>query len=78
MAMTLDEAVWQDDDRMSGAVCFRGTRLPVSILFDYLTGGHPVEDFIRDYEADPAQVRAVLDACHQLLLADVGDREKSA
>lgn len=34
--MTLEEALWQDDDRMSGAVCFRGTRIPVSILFEHL------------------------------------------
>ena len=27
--MTLEEAVWVDPDRMSGAPCFRGSRLPV-------------------------------------------------
>jgi uncharacterized protein (DUF433 family) len=34
--MTLEEAVWQDPDRLSGAVCFRGTRVPIRSLFDHL------------------------------------------
>jgi uncharacterized protein (DUF433 family) len=31
-----EDLIWQDSDRMSGAVCFYGTRIPVSFLFDYL------------------------------------------
>ena len=36
--VTLEEAVWVDPDRMSGAPCFRGSRLPVQQLFDWLAG----------------------------------------
>ena len=39
MGTKLQDALWQDPVRMSGAVCFRGTRIPVSILFDYLHAG---------------------------------------
>ena len=31
--MTLEEAVWVDTDRMSGAPCFQGSQLPVRQLF---------------------------------------------
>ena len=37
--MTLEEAVWIDSGRMSGAPCFRSTRLPVQQLFDWLADG---------------------------------------
>ena len=30
--MTLEQAVWADPGRMSGAPCFRGSRLPVRSL----------------------------------------------
>ena len=43
--MTLEEALWQDLERMSGTVCFRGTRITVSILFDYLQLGDLVDFF---------------------------------
>ena len=37
--MALAQAVWVDPARMSGAPCFRGTRLPVQQLFDWLSDG---------------------------------------
>ena len=40
--MSLEEAVWLDPARMSGVPCFRGTRLPVQQLFDWLEGGIPL------------------------------------
>jgi len=33
--MKIDQAPWQDPDRMSGALRFRDTRIPVPILVDY-------------------------------------------
>ena len=38
--------VWTDPERMGGTPCFRGTRVPVSTLFDYLEGGHDLEIFL--------------------------------
>ena len=37
--MTLEQAVWVDPGRMSGVPCFRGSRLPVQQLFDWLADG---------------------------------------
>ena len=59
-AMTLEEAVWIDPGRMSGTPCFRGTRLPVQQLFDWLADGVPLDEFVRDFEIDPRAAAAVL------------------
>jgi uncharacterized protein (DUF433 family) len=38
--------VWINRQRMSGAPCFAGTRVPLKNLFDYLEGGDPLEEFL--------------------------------
>lgn len=34
---------------LSGAPAFNGTRVPVKALFDYLAGGHPLDEFLLDF-----------------------------
>ena len=41
--------VWTDPERMGGTPCFRGTRVPVKTLFDYLHAGDPLEAFLDDF-----------------------------
>ena len=41
--------VWQDPDRMSGAPCFAGTRVPIKALFDYLEAGDSIKTFLDDF-----------------------------
>ncbi len=41
--------VWQDPDRMSGAPCFAGTRVPIRTLFDYLEGGDSLNEFLDSF-----------------------------
>ena len=60
--MDLEQAVWVDPARMSGVPCFRGTRLPVQQLFDWLSDGVPLKEFLRDFEIDPRAAAAVLRA----------------
>jgi uncharacterized protein (DUF433 family) len=38
-----------DSEIMSGAPVFRGTRVPVRILFDHLEGGETVEEFLEGF-----------------------------
>lgn len=38
--------IWINPDRMSGAPCFYGTRVPVKTLFDYIEGGDTIDDFL--------------------------------
>lgn len=79
--MTLEEAVWVDPHRMSGAPCFRGSRLPVQQLFDWLADGVPLDEFIEDFRIDRAAAEAVLRAagaqlCQQRLSTGAEDLAK--
>jgi len=65
--MNITDALWQDPSRMSGAVCFRATRIPVSILFDYLERGE-LDEFYRGYpDVSGEQVLAVLETSRELV-----------
>jgi uncharacterized protein (DUF433 family) len=46
---SLDRVIWTDPERLSGAPCFAGTRVPVQALFDYLEGGDTVDDFMESF-----------------------------
>ena len=41
--------VSRDPEIMSGALCFKGTRVPVQNRFDYLEGKSSLEDFLEDF-----------------------------
>jgi uncharacterized protein (DUF433 family) len=41
--------VSRDPEVMSGALCFKGTRVPVKNLFDYLEASSTLEDFLEDF-----------------------------
>ena len=60
--MTVDEAVWVDSGRMSGAPCFRGSRLPVQQLFDWLADGVSPDEFVADFQIDRRAAETVLRA----------------
>ena len=42
----LERVVWIDPDRMSGAPCFFGTRVPVQMLLDHLKHGDTIDEFL--------------------------------
>ena len=53
--------IWVDPERMSGAPCFYGTRVPVKTLFDYLESGSTLEEFLEDFEGvTDEQAKAVI------------------
>jgi len=55
------DAVESDPQRVSGARVFRGTRVPVSALFENLEDGAPVSRFVEWFPGVTLeQVRAVL------------------
>src|SRR5258707_10761163 len=41
--------IWINPERMSGAACFAGTRVPIKTLFDYLEGGEPLDEFLEGF-----------------------------
>ena len=40
-----------EPDVLNGMPCFRGTRVPFKNLIDYLEGGHPLDEFLRQFPA---------------------------
>ncbi len=46
---TYEHLLWRDADRVSGAVCFYGTRVPVQALFDYIEGGDSIDQFLASF-----------------------------
>jgi len=55
-------AVERDPERVSGAWVFRGTRVPVSALFENLEDGVQISEFVNLFPGVTVeQVRAVLD-----------------
>ena len=52
-------AVERDTEKVSGAWLFRGTRVPVSALFENVEGGATVEQFLEWF---PGVTRAQADA----------------
>jgi uncharacterized protein (DUF433 family) len=38
--------IWVDPDRLSGAPCFKGTRIPVQMLIDHLAAGFSLDEFL--------------------------------
>ena len=71
--MDLHDIIWTDPRRVGGAACFRGTRIPVQLLMEYLDAGRSVDEFLRQYpDLSPERVRAYLRLAHERLLAGVG------
>ncbi|HEX5341099.1 MAG TPA: DUF433 domain-containing protein [Duganella sp.] len=63
------EYITSDPEVMSGVPCFRGTRVPVQNLFDYLTGQSTLDDFLADFPSVSREVVvAVLNAAKVRLL----------
>jgi uncharacterized protein (DUF433 family) len=56
-----------DPEIMSGTPCFTGTRVPVRTLFDYLSHGDSLEEFLRQFPSvTREQALAVLEIARDL------------
>lgn len=47
--MNIKDVVNVNPERMSGAPCFTGTRVPINHLFDYLEAGDSLDVFLEDF-----------------------------
>ena len=56
-------------DILGGTPVFRGTRVPIQTLFDYLEGGETLEDFLQGFHTVTREsaVAALEEAKHLLL-----------
>ena len=41
--------IWTDPERMGGQPCFRESRVPIHILFEYLERGFPLDEFLESF-----------------------------
>jgi uncharacterized protein (DUF433 family) len=66
----MTDAIAKDPEVMHGVPVFRGTRVPVQTLFEYLEGGETLEDFLIGFPTVPRSlVLEALDEARRLLLA---------
>ena len=56
------EVVTINKNVLGGIPCFKGTRVPVRILFEHLIEGYTVDDFVADFPTvSKEQAEAALD-----------------
>ncbi len=73
-ALNIPGLIWTDPERMSGAPCFYGTRVPIKHLFDYIEGGSTIDDFLDGFEGiTREQVQGVLELARTGLLEEKQD-----
>jgi len=65
----MEQAISRDPDVMHGTPVFRGTRVPVQMLFEYLEGGETLEDFLEDFPTVSRElaIQALEEAKHLFL-----------
>jgi uncharacterized protein (DUF433 family) len=64
--------IWINPERLHGAPCFYGTRVPIQNLFDSLAAGETVAEFLDGFEGVTAeQVAAVIELAGNDLLAHI-------
>jgi uncharacterized protein (DUF433 family) len=60
----------KDPEILGGTAAFRGTRVPVQAMFDYLEGGETLEEFLAGFPTVSREMAlAVLEEAKHLLLA---------
>jgi uncharacterized protein (DUF433 family) len=68
----MEQAITRHPDIMHGTPVFRGTRVPVQNLFDYLEGGETLENFLEGFPTVPRELALqALEEAKQLLLARI-------
>lgn len=66
----MSKVVHSDPEIMSGMVVFRGTRVPVKTLFDYLEHGHSLDEFLDHFPTvEREQAIGALEESRELLMA---------
>jgi uncharacterized protein (DUF433 family) len=65
----MEQATIRDPDVMHGTPVFRGTRVPVQTLFEYLEGGDTLKNFLEGFPTVSRKlaIQALEEAKHLLL-----------
>jgi uncharacterized protein (DUF433 family) len=66
--MDVYELITIDNDILGGQPVFKGTRVPVESLFDYLEAGVPLNEFLEEFPTvSKEQAVALLDIANKIL-----------
>ena len=69
---TVQEIITRDPEMMQGTPVFRGTRVPVQTLFDYLENGESLDEFLEGFPTVSRELAVrVLEECKEIRLAQV-------
>jgi uncharacterized protein (DUF433 family) len=69
---TISQLINRDPEIMGGIPVFKGTRVPVKSLFDWLQGGESLDFFLENFPSvSREQAIGVLELYKDLLLAEV-------
>ena len=69
--MNIKDVVDVNPERMSGAPCFTGTRVPISHLFEYIERCETLDEFLRQFPSvTRVQALAALEMSKEFLLAN--------
>lgn len=64
------ELITRSNEIMSGTPVFRGTRVPIQTMFDYIEAGDSLDVFLDDFPSvTKEQAQAVLEFAKELALA---------
>src|SRR2546421_11307106 len=64
--------IWINRERVSGAPCFYGTRVPIKNLFDYMEAGYTIDQFLEDFDGvTREQAIALMELARGGLLAEL-------
>jgi uncharacterized protein (DUF433 family) len=66
--MELDSIISKDPDVVSGTLVFKGTRVPVQTLIDYLKSGETLDRFLEGF---PSVTRELAERYLELTLIEV-------
>ncbi len=69
--MTDKSVIYRSPEVQGGTPVFKGTRVPIKTLLDYLEAGDRLDDFLREYPSvTREQALAVLEIAKEALLVD--------
>lgn len=67
---SMDSVIVKNREILGGMAIFRGTRVPIQNLFDYLEGGETLEEFLEGFPTVSREAAlAALEEAKHLLLA---------
>jgi uncharacterized protein (DUF433 family) len=68
--MKASDVITIDNDVLGGIPVFKGTRVPVKNLFDYLEEGDSLQDFLNDFDYIPKEYCLTVLKISEQLLSD--------